>query len=40
MAPNVPLHSPTALRRIVSKTGCTSVGELEIACKTALVAVC
>jgi hypothetical protein len=40
MAPNVLPQSETKLRTIVSNTGCTSVGELEIIPKISAVAVC
>src|SRR5712691_11737547 len=40
MAPNVLPQSETKLHTIVSNTGCTSVGELEIIPKISAVAVC
>src|SRR5262245_703894 len=40
MAPKVLPLSETKLRTIVSNTGCTSVGELEIIPKISAVAVC
>src|SRR5215813_12880132 len=39
-SPENPPSSRTALRMMVSKTGCASVGEVETALRISLVAVC